>query len=90
MRKDPNVNIDSKSPIQNIKLPNNSNLTENLHGIHDDMLIHMYKDTPIFVDFLNINDANTSFFESMKTSDSLKTEKCIINILIIDEREKPK
>ena len=58
-----------------------SNLTENLHSVYDDLLIHMYKDTPIFLDFLNINDANTSFFESMKGS--LQTKKCKYNIKII-------
>ena len=51
------------------------NLNENLVRPYDDLLVHMYKDTPIFVDFLKVNDANQGFFESMK--DSLQIKKCI-------------
>jgi hypothetical protein len=64
--------LSSDTPISKTILKDNLVLQENLHPIREDYLVHMYKDTPIFVDFLNINDANNSFFRAV----NLQTKKC--------------
>lgn len=49
--------------------------------LSDETLIYFYKDSPVYVDFLFLNENTNNYFEKMK--DQLTLRKCESNFFIM-------